>query len=59
VIPWLGTGITGDGDDSDDDSSVVDESGLYGDGTLIDAGVTSGADPTAWDPIGVDGKPDK
>jgi hypothetical protein len=37
----------------------VDETALYGDdATTIDTGVTSGSDPTAWDPIGVDRRPD-
>jgi hypothetical protein len=31
---------------------------LFVDDLLIDLGVTSGSDPTGWDPIGVDRKPD-
>ena len=31
----------------------VDESALYGDG-VVDTGVTSGSDPTVWDPLDVD-----
>jgi hypothetical protein len=50
-VPWL----YGD-DDSDrknDDDVIVDLSDLIGDDSVIDAGVTSGSDPTSWDPIEV------
>ena len=40
-------------DRDDDDGDVLDLSGLDADGEL-DAGVTSGGDATAWDPINVD-----
>ena len=59
MIPWIGTDDSGDdGDDNDDDEGVADESGLFGDDTIIETGVTSGADPSAWDPIGVDRRPE-
>jgi len=50
-VPWL----YGDQDvgDDDDDDDVVDLSELFGDDGDIDSGVTSGADPTNWDPIEV------
>ena len=54
-MPWL----YGDeeADDQDDDEDVVDLSELFGDNGSVDDGVTSGADPTSWDPINVDGPP--
>jgi hypothetical protein len=60
VIPWIGTEDQGTDEDKDDDDEegVVNESGLFGDDTIIETGVTSGADPSAWDPIGVDRRPD-
>jgi hypothetical protein len=49
-VPWLGT--DDDDDDDDDDGAVL---------ALLDSGddsvddpVTSGSDPTSWDPIDVD-----
>ncbi|HEX2803325.1 MAG TPA: hypothetical protein VHN55_05000, partial [Sphingomicrobium sp.] len=57
VIPWLDDGV-GTDDQEDEEDEVIDVSGLFGDSDLIDAGVTSGADPTAWDPIGIDRRPD-
>jgi len=57
VVPWLQTGESDDQSD-DDDQDVVDTSSLYGDDTIIESGVTSGADPSAWDPIGIDRRPD-
>jgi hypothetical protein len=35
---------------------VVDLSELFGD-DVIDGGVTSGADPSDWDPIDIDKRP--
>jgi hypothetical protein len=61
VIPWIGTDDSDDADDdddSDDEQGVADQSGLFGDDIIIETGVTSGADPSAWDPIGVDRRPD-
>jgi len=58
VIPWLGSGS--DDDDQDEDDEGIDESALLGDdGIIIDTGVTSGSDPTAWDPIGIDRRPNR
>jgi hypothetical protein len=37
---------------------VLDLSGLDLDLSSVDAGVTSGADPSGWDPIDVDGRVD-
>jgi len=42
-------------DDEKDDEDVVDTSALYGDDGVVDGGVTSGADPSGWDPINVNG----
>ena len=41
-----------------DDQTVIDLSGLELDNSSVDAGVTSGADPSGWDPIDVDGRVD-
>jgi hypothetical protein len=57
VIPWIGSDQESS-EHEDDDDEGVDESGLFGDDTIIETGVTSGADPSAWDPIGVDRPPD-
>lgn len=58
IIPWIGTEAS-DQEEEGDDEDVVDESGLYGDAALtIDTGVTSGSDPTVWDPIGIERRPD-
>ncbi len=35
----------------------MDETALFDDEGAIDTGVTSGADPTAWDPIGIENGP--
>ena len=37
-----------------DDATVLDLSGLDLDNSSLDVGVTSGADPSSWDPIDVD-----
>ncbi|MGN6155678.1 MAG: hypothetical protein ACTHN4_08080, partial [Sphingomicrobium sp.] len=59
ILPWIGTGAGEQDENEKKDEDVVDESGLYGDDAMtIDTGVTSGSDPTAWDPIGVDRRPD-
>jgi hypothetical protein len=58
-VPWINGDEEGDNqDDDDDDDQIIDESGLFGsdDGSVED-GVTSGADPTSWDPINIDGNP--
>jgi hypothetical protein len=54
IVPWLYGDE--DADDQDDDDDVVDLSELFGD-DVIDGGVTSGADPSSWDPIDIDKKP--
>jgi hypothetical protein len=55
VIPWLDDGTGSDDEDDDSDEEVVDESDLFSDATtIIDSGVTSGADPSAWDPIDIE-----
>ena len=55
VVPWLnGLAKAADDDDRDDVEVVLD------DGTgddLIDAGVTSGSDASAWDPLNVEPNP--
>jgi hypothetical protein len=57
IIPWIDDRVGSD-EDEDDEDSVVDESALGDGNPVIDTGVTSGADPTAWDPIGIDRRPD-
>jgi len=37
-----------------DDALLIDLSGLELDNNNVEAGVTSGADPSSWDPIDVD-----
>ena len=70
MLPWLDGGSAADQADSDkkdkdkdgadsSGSTIVDDSWLYGGDDAIDTGVTSGADPSAWDPIGIEHKPDK
>ncbi|MBA3578311.1 MAG: hypothetical protein H0W39_12015 [Sphingomonas sp.] len=51
IPAWL----YGDSDQNEDDEEeeVVDETRIYEE-IVIDVGVTSGADPTVWDPIDVD-----
>jgi hypothetical protein len=53
VIPWLDDGTSEEGSDEDEDEEVVDETALYGD-SIIDVGVTSGSDPSDWNPIDVE-----
>jgi len=55
---WDFAWLNGFGDDQgdEDDDDVVDVSQL-GNGDGDDAPVTSGAEPTSWDPINVDGNP--
>ena len=58
IVEWLyGDLGSGDQDDQDDDGDVVDVSQLGGsDGdNTVDSGVTSGADPSSWDPIDIEG----
>ncbi len=52
-------GPSGDDDNDDDsDDDVLDIAGLVADRDgVVDGGVTSGADPSSWDPIEVDGNP--
>ena len=40
-------------EDEEEDEDNVDESELDGDG-VVDIGVTSGSDPTVWDPLDID-----
>ena len=62
VVPWL-NGVAKVTDDSKEDRKdvdvVIDVSELSGgaDDDLVEAGVTSGSDSSAWDPINVDSKP--
>ena len=38
-------------EEEEEDEEGVDLSGLFGDDEDIDKGITSGADPTDWNPI--------
>ena len=51
IVPWIG-GSSGE-DEDDDEEEVVDESELFVD-SIVDTGVTSGSDPSDWDPIAID-----
>ena len=55
ILPWFYAFIGGD--DEKKDKDVLDVS-LLGDDDLVEAGVTSGSDPSVWQPIDVDKKPD-
>jgi hypothetical protein len=45
VVPWLSA------DDQDDDDDDVIDLSLLADDDDIEAPVTSGSDPSSWDPI--------
>jgi len=44
-------------EDEGDDDDVVDVSQLGNGDDEVDSGVTSGADPSSWDPINIERKP--
>jgi hypothetical protein len=46
-----------DDDDDDDDDAIIALPDLFDDNSVVESGVTSGADPTSWDPIDIDRKP--
>ena len=50
VVPWL---ESPDGEDEEEEEEGVDLSGLLGDDDSIEDGITSGADPSDWDPIDI------
>ena len=50
VVPWLDDDEEEE-EGAEDEEGVVDLSDLNRRRDAIDAGVTSGADPSAWDPI--------
>ena len=47
-MPWL---EGPDGEDEEEEEEGVDLSGLIADDDSIEDGITSGADPSDWDPI--------
>ena len=47
-MPWL---EDPDEEDEEEEEEGVDLSGLFNDDDTIDNGITSGADPSDWDPI--------
>ena len=47
-MPWL---EDPEGEDEEEEEEGVDLSGLFDDDENIDNGITSGADPSDWDPI--------
>jgi hypothetical protein len=56
-VPWL-NGVAPTNNDTGQKFDVaMDLSGLFdsGDDDSVDAGVTSGSDPSGWDPIDVEG----
>ena len=56
---WLDGGPSADDQAKEDDDDVIDVSEL-GDGNQdgnVDSPVTSGSDPSSWDPINIDGNP--
>jgi hypothetical protein len=62
-VQWLYGDVGADDQEKekkDEDEDVLDETQLGGDensdGT-VESGVTSGADPSDWDPIDIDAKP--
>jgi len=61
-VPWL-NGVAATNNDNEknreDIGNVIDFTQLSDsdDDDDIDAGVTSGSDPSGWDPINIDGKP--
>ena len=48
MLPWL---EEPDEEDEEEEEEGVDLSGMFGDDESLDSGITSGADPTGWDPI--------
>ena len=56
---WLDQPDQDDQDDDDDDELIelAQLGGADENGNTVDSGVTSGADPSGWDPINVDGNP--
>ena len=44
-------------EDDDDDDAVIALPDVFDDNSVIESGVTSGSDPTSWDPIDIDKKP--
>ena len=59
-MPWLSTGDSTDDQKKDDKDDPLDLSQLgTGDGLGdVDAPVTSGSDPSSWDPINIDQIPE-
>jgi hypothetical protein len=52
VIPWIDDE---EGEvDEEEEEDAIDFSRYFNDQGLIDTGVTSGSDPSAWDPILID-----
>jgi hypothetical protein len=49
VVPWLDDPDAEE--DEEDEEEGVDLSGLLGGDDTIENGITSGADPSDWDPI--------
>jgi hypothetical protein len=60
IIGWLyGDEDADNQDDDDDDEELVDVTEVSNGKTndVVDSGVTSGADPSGWDPIDIDRRP--
>jgi hypothetical protein len=60
LVFWLDADQADQDDQDEDDEELVDLSQLGNedsDDNTVDSGVTSGADPSGWDPIDVDGNP--
>jgi hypothetical protein len=55
IVPWLEEDEDEDEDEDGGQGGDVIELADFSGDDLIDAGVTSGADPSNWDPIAVDG----
>jgi hypothetical protein len=59
-VPWLDSGSGADDQKKqEDDNDLIDVSEL-GDSnqdSTVDSPVTSGSDPSSWDPIAIDGNP--
>ena len=49
IVPWL----EDDEEKEEEEEDVIEVADLYVD-ALIDAGITSGGDPSNWDPIKVE-----
>ena len=39
------------------DDAIIALPDLFDDNSVVESGVTSGSDPTSWDPIDIDRKP--